>query len=123
MEECISLDPDKYVYRCRNDNNHFKIIIDHIFSEVNSKIDEFSYYITVNDDRVSDNDNENTIYLPNLESIVQNEDNSYTSEYSIFLDCTQFTINNLGLVKINLLLPFDHKKNILNIKTYIYNSK
>ncbi len=104
-----SLDDNGLVYNCSDKFSIYELVLSHKFSEVNTKIDEFSYYITVNGNREDSN-----IYQPELVSREKDED-FYISVYRVELE---YSKNSSDSIKLNLILPFDHKTNILNLTVY-----
>src|SRR6185369_14274853 len=102
------LDPEGLVYDI-NENVGYHLVIVHRFSEVNTKTDELSYYITLNDDRIFYPDFEEqftNIYQPELISITQNSENEYVSVYFINVLRSKITENSSDKVRLNLILPF-----------------
>jgi hypothetical protein len=125
---CTSLDNEGLVYDITDENSVFQLTIVHKFSEVNTKIDELSYYITLNGDRTfylnypdqdQDQDQEqysSNIYQPELLSTTQNSEYEYVSVYLINLLRLEITFDSSDSVKLNLILPFDHCYNLLDLK-------
>ena len=119
MEECYSLDPERLVYKYHGPN--YKIILVHKFPKVDTNIDSLSYYITINGDKVSYNESDTcAIYRPELVSTSQVDDINpyYISTYSISLLLTKLTKDPSDEVKLNLILPFDHKRNIIELQMF-----
>jgi hypothetical protein len=116
----LNQDEDEVVYNCTDKFSVYELIICHKFPKVNTKIDELSYYITVNGDRVFYEKNEeldSNIYQPELIRTEQEED-FYVSIYKIKCDRSMLTEKSSDTVKLNLILPFDHNINILNLSVY-----
>ncbi len=113
-----TLIPENLVFNVGDDVSEFELNIFHKFPEVNTKIDKLSYFITLNNDRVFyDNENEfdlwsdtgSNVYCPKLEleSYIDDNADNYLSVYSICLSKKRLTINPLDKVKLHLILPFD----------------
>lgn len=113
---------DKYKYKCYNQYSSYMIIVCHKFPEVNSKIDELAYYITLNKNRIFYENDQNSeldsnIYYPDLISTFKDE-NCYISEYKIDLLRSKITNNLSDSVHLNIILPYDHDINIISIDLY-----
>ncbi len=120
MEEFHSLYPQHLVYKCEITNNYrYKLIVVHIFPDVDMQIEKLSYYITVNGDKVFYDETDTcAVYRPELISTKTRADDSlYVSEYNI-KSINKLTQNTSDEVKINLLLPFDHESNIVSLVMY-----
>jgi len=117
IEKC---DIINLTYQCDNDDiSQYYLIIIHKFLKIDTYIDSLSYYISVNGDKVFYNESDIiAIYKPKLLSTdVNNDDKSYTSVYSI-PSLVKLIRDPLDKIKLNLLLPFDHKFSIISLELF-----
>lgn len=125
MSKIYPLEQNKLVYKCDDKILAYDLVINHRFSEVDSHIDELSYYITVNNDRVFNNSsnemdiNSLNIYKPDHLTTVKISDDSYISLYKIKFTRNKITQNTSDEVNINLILPFDHKISIYDYNLFV----
>lgn len=129
QQNLILLEPlkiqDNFIkYKSDNKYKSYKLIIKHIYHDIDLYIDELSYYITLNNERIFCNKENldeskqySNIYKPTLISKIKNED-SYISIYQINFSSSKIIKKFSDEVKIILILPFDNKINIINYKLY-----
>jgi hypothetical protein len=116
-----SLDPYGLIYNCDNEQiTAYKLVVIHKFQKIDSYIGSLSYYITLNNNRVFyESESEHAlehasnIYLPELINTVENN-GIYTSTYTIPFILNKITKKSSDEVKLNLILPYDHKISIID---------
>lgn len=122
-----------HVYTCEKNVDHYEITLVHKFPSISNYVESLAYYITVNGDRtfieggVADEvvpGTKTNIYKPEFIG-TKYTGRSYVSTYLI--DALPFEklvgrdekLVGRGLsVKLHLLLPYDHKNNIEDLKLY-----
>jgi hypothetical protein len=113
MKKCILLDAnnEQLTYSCKESKIPYQLLVSHKFAEVGLNTQPLIYYLTINGDKM---DNENDINLLSTSKIC---DDIYTSLYSITINQNLFQ-HKLDEVKIIIVLPFDHKTSILGIELF-----
>jgi len=94
-------------YSLDNNTLLYQLIIIHIYPVIDTSIDSLLYYITNSDgDRL-------ICQRPNLVNTTKVGDDLYISVFTIDIIEEFLTIG-----KINLILPFDHSRSILNLEMF-----
>lgn len=109
----------EHVYNCDN-LDPVNLVVIHRFPEVNTKLDSLMYYITINGDKVYNQSEDTSSFLPNLISTTKISEDVYKSVYSLPLILSDDKLNDQNksamgqIIKVHVVFPFDYKTSIID---------
>lgn len=112
----------EHAYNCDN-LDPVNLVVIHRFPEVNTKLDSLLYYITINGDKVYNQSEDTSSFLPNLISTAKISEDVYKSVYSLPLMLSDVSDDKLNdqnklamgqIIKVHVVFPFDYRTSVID---------